>query len=144
MGRSRYKVYENQLPYFLTCTVVNWLSAFINPSIAQIILESLSFLQNEKRLTLYAYVIMDNHLHLIAAADDLEKEIAHFKSYTAREIIDLLKATGQRALLGQLKWHTREHKRDRRYQFWQEGSHPKLIQGELCSVKNLIIFTTTR
>ena len=80
MGRSRYKVYENQLPYFLTCTVVNWLPAFINPSIAQIILESLRFLQNEKRLTLYASVIMENHLHLIASADDLEKEIANFKS----------------------------------------------------------------
>ena len=80
MGRSRYKVYENQLPYFLTCTVVNWLPASINPSIAQIILESLRFLQNEKRLTLYAYVIMENHLHLIASADDLEKEIANFKS----------------------------------------------------------------
>ena len=93
MGRSRYKIYENQLPYFLTCTVVNWLPAFINPSIAQIILESLCFLQKEQRLTLYAYVIMENHLHLIAAADDLEKEIAHFKSYTAREIIDLLKAS---------------------------------------------------
>ena len=130
MGRSRYKIYENQLPYFLTCTVVNWLPAFINPSIVQIILESLRFLQNEKRLTLYAYVIMENHLHLIAAADDLEKEIANFKSYTAREIIDLLKATGQRALLELLKRHKREHKRDRRYQFWQEGSHPKLIQGE--------------
>lgn len=73
---------------------------------------------------------MENHLHLIAAADDLEKEIAHFKSYTAREIIDLLKATGQRALLQQLIRHKREHKRDRRYQFWQESSHPQLIQGE--------------
>lgn len=130
MSRNRYKVYENQLPYFLTCTVVNWLPAFIKPNIAHIILESLSFLQNEKRLTLHAYVIMENHLHLIAAADDLAKEIANFKSYTAREIIDLLKATGQRALLQQLIRHKREHKRDRPYQFWQEGSHPKLIQGE--------------
>ncbi len=130
MGRSRYKIYENQLPYFLTCTVVNWLPAFINPSIVQIILDSLCFLQKEQRLTLYAYVIMENHLHLMASADTLEKEIANFKSYTAKETIDLLKATGQRALLRQLMQHKREHKRDRRYQFWQEGSHPKLIQGE--------------
>ena len=113
MGRSRYKVYENQEAYFLTCTVVNRLPAFINPDIAQIILDSLSFLQNEKRLSLYAYVIMENHLHLMAGADDLKKEIANFKSFTAREIIDLLKTTGQRGMLQQLKWHKRAHKQDR-------------------------------
>ena len=130
MGRSRYKIYENQEAYFLTCTVVKWLPAFIDPDIAQIILDSLSFLQKEERLSLYAYVIMENHIHLTAGADDLDKEIANFKSYTAREVIDLLQATRQRAMLQQLKWHKRAHKKDRHYQFWQEGSHPKQIQSE--------------
>ena len=48
---------------------------FGNMEIAQIIIDSLNFLQCQQRLTLYGYVIMENHLHLIAAAANLSKEI---------------------------------------------------------------------
>ena len=46
----------------------------------------MQFLQAQQRLTLHGYVVMENHLHLIAAADNLGKEIGHFKSFTARAI----------------------------------------------------------
>ena len=84
MPRSRYKILENQQPYFLTCTVVNWIPIFIRPNTVQIALDSLRFLQNEKRLVFYGYVILENHLHLIASAENLAKEIGDFKSFTAR------------------------------------------------------------
>ena len=90
MGRSRYKFLE-QYPHFLTCTVVNWLPVFSQPQLAQIITNSLDFLHSHKRLTLHGYVIMENHLHLIASAENLSKEITTFKSFTARSIIDTLK-----------------------------------------------------
>lgn len=89
MGRSRYKFLEKQ-PHFLTCTVVNWLPIFSQPELAQIIISSLDFLQNHQRLSLHGYVIVENHLHLIASAENLSKEIAAFKSFTARSIIDYL------------------------------------------------------
>lgn len=38
--------------------------------------------------TVYAYVIMENHLHLLASAEDLSKEVADFRSFTARQSID--------------------------------------------------------
>ncbi len=53
MPRSRYKILENQQPYFLTCTLVNWIPIFTRPNTVQIVLDSLRFLQNEKRLVLY-------------------------------------------------------------------------------------------
>lgn len=59
--------------------------------LAQIVLDSLSFLQRQQRLALYGYVIMENHIHLIASATNLSKEIANLKSFTARSVIDLLK-----------------------------------------------------
>ena len=62
---------------------------FGNMEIAQIIIDSLNLLQCQQRLTLYGYVIMENHLHLIAAAANLSEEIGNFKSFTARSIIDL-------------------------------------------------------
>jgi putative transposase len=129
MGRSRYKIYENQQPYFLTCTVVRWLPLFRDATMVGILLDSLRFLQDEGRLELYAYVIMENHLHLVAASEHLSKEIGDFKSYTARTIIDGLTERKKARLLQQLSHFKAAHKKDRTYQLWQEGNHPELIQG---------------
>jgi REP element-mobilizing transposase RayT len=103
---------------------------FSSPPIAQIILNSLKFLQEQDRLILFAYVIMENHVHLIAQADDLSKEIGDFKSYTARKIIDYLIEKKAERVLEQLSWQKLAHKRDRMYQLWQEGSHPKMLVDE--------------
>jgi len=130
MARSRYKIIERSQPHFLTCTILDWIPLFMNPEIVEIILGSLRFLQQEARLTLYAYVIMENHLHLVAAGDDLGKEIGDFKSYTAREIIEYLKARHFVHLLEKLRLGKLRHRTDRTYQVWQEGVHPELIQGQ--------------
>ena len=79
---------------------------------------------------MYAYIIMENHVHLIAQAENLSKEIGNFKSWTARTIIDWLRANQAQGTLKQLAFHKLRHKTDQYHQFWQEGSHPKLIQGE--------------
>ena len=103
MARSRYKFFPGDtLPYFITATSVNWLPLFSNPEIAKIIFDSLAFLQKEKRIILYAYVLMENHLHLTAAADNLSKELANFKSFTARQSIDYYTAQDNRFILKQL------------------------------------------
>jgi REP element-mobilizing transposase RayT len=109
---------------------VNWLPVFGSIPVATILLDSLRFLQENERLTLYAYVIMENHLHLIASSTDLSKEIGDFKSYTAVEIIKFFKEKHAIHILDQLKLHKLAHKTDRTYQFWQEGSHPQLMQTE--------------
>lgn len=73
MGRSRYKITDKQQPHFLTCTVLGWLPVFTRPETVEILLESLRFLQQE-RLKVYAYVILENHLHMILQSDDLERD----------------------------------------------------------------------
>jgi len=52
-----------------------------------IVLASLRFLQREAGLVIYGYVILENHLHLIATSENLSRDIQRFKSFTAREII---------------------------------------------------------
>ncbi len=127
--RSRYRIYEASRPHFLTCSIVRWLPVFAFPDAAKIVLESWQFLQNARRMTLFGYVIMENHLHFIASSPDLRKEVGDFKSFTARQIIDWLKRRGSRTTLRMLKRLKARHKTDREYQLWQEGSHPKLIDG---------------
>ena len=130
MARSRYRVYENLSPHFLTCTVVNWFPLFNDPNLIENLIASLRFMQKHKRLIIYAYVIMDTHLHLVAASANLSKEIANFKSFTARRIIDTLKEKKEKKLLEQLAQAKALHKKDRQFQVWQEGSHPQVLQNE--------------
>ncbi|HZY10660.1 MAG TPA: transposase [Bacteroidota bacterium] len=129
MARSRYKIFENDQTYFLTDTIVDWIPLFTDPAIVEVLFDSLRFLQSENRLVLYAYVVMENHLHLITSSNDLRKEIGDFKSYTARKIIDYLKEKKSHHYLKKLKESKLKHKSDRTYQVWQEGSHPEMIQG---------------
>lgn len=91
MGRSSYKIYDTCYPYFMTSSCIQGFPLFSDPEVARIVLESLGFLQEQRGVTLYAYVLMENHFHLIAQADDLSENMRHFKSFTAREIIDLFK-----------------------------------------------------
>jgi putative transposase len=98
MGRSRFRFGESQFPHFLTCTVVGWLPVFTRPETVQILFDSWQFLQDQDRLTLLGYVVLENHIHFIASAEDLAKEVGDFKSYTARQIIDLLRERQVRTL----------------------------------------------
>jgi len=137
MTRSRYRIYEVDQPHFLTCTIVGWLPVFTRQETVDIVLDSWRLLQANGRLTLYGYVILENHLHLIASSTNLGKEIGDFKSYTAHRIIDQLKTRGAKTLLGHLKYHKARHKTDRTYQLWQEGSHPQQILGDEMMIQKL-------
>jgi len=81
-------------------------------------------------MKLYAYVVLENHVHFIAPSDNLSKEIGDFKSYTARQLIDLLDSANAKTILDQLAFRKLKHKRDRDFQCWQEGSHPQQITSE--------------
>ncbi|MFA4903044.1 MAG: hypothetical protein WC600_09885 [Desulfobaccales bacterium] len=80
--RSRYKISELKSPHFITCTIVAWLPVFTRPRYLDIITASLTFWRQQKGLRLHAYVILDNHLHLIVSADDLSQVTPSFPSCT--------------------------------------------------------------
>src|SRR5262245_1935450 len=128
--RDRWKFYETQTPYFMTCTVVGWLPVFTRPAAVQVIADSWRYLQKNRNVTIYGYVIVENHLHWIARMPDPPTDAGDFKSYTARRIIDLLIEKSEAGLLGQLEYYKDRRKTNRPYQLWQEGSHPQQIQNE--------------
>ena len=130
MARSRYKIFENTEAYFLTCTIVGWIPLFFNPGILKIALDSIQYLTKLNRWRLYAYVIMENHLHLVASSEHLSKEVGDFKSFTARSIVDYLKEQNDVHILKQLEHLKLRHKKESTYQVWQEGSHPQAIHDD--------------
>ncbi|MFO1096293.1 MAG: transposase [Planctomycetaceae bacterium] len=114
----------------MTCTIVGWLPVFTRPEAVDIIYDSWRHLQKNVDFQLFAYVILENHLHLIAKAPDLGDAIGRFKSYTARQILDLLERREARTLLRQFERLKLRHKTDSTHQFWQEGSEPKQVRND--------------
>jgi REP element-mobilizing transposase RayT len=127
MGRSRYKFHEEHYPYFVTSTILEGLPMFCKPQIAQILLDQLVFMQNEKAIKLYAYVIMPNHFHAVVQGKNLAEALRLTKSYSARRTLEYLKMNGHTRWLKKLKQFKKTHKVGRTYQFWEEGLHPKQL-----------------
>jgi len=130
MGRSRYKIIHPEQPHFITLTVLHWIPVFTRPETANILLDSLKHLSQEG-LKVYAYVILENHCHLVVQSKALDRDIARYKSYTAKQIIQYLAKNNIKQILEQLAFYKKAHKDDRAYQFWQEGVHPELIQDDM-------------
>ncbi len=137
MTRTRYRIFEDGYPHFMTCTIVGWLAVFTRPEAVQIVFDSWDFLKREKDFRLYGYVILENHLHLIASAANLSSAVKSFKMYTARHIIDLLEAHGAKVLLRQLCALKLRHKTESEYQLWEEGSKPKQIASDAMMLQKL-------
>ncbi|MGB3309837.1 MAG: hypothetical protein WBG32_13400 [Nodosilinea sp.] len=127
MGRSRYVITEPDRPHFLTCTVVEWLPVFTRPEAVEIVLNSWAYLREHDQFELYGYVILENHLHLVAQAPRLDRCVARFKSFTAVKLIELLTDRRATTVLRRLRSAKPDYKCDRQHQFWQEGSHAELV-----------------
>jgi len=129
MGRTRYRITQVDQPHFLTLTVLHWIPVFTRPETVDILLNSLRFL-SEEGLNIHAWVVLENHLHLLAQSRQLDRDMARLKSFTARQLIDYLQRRKVKTILDQLRFYKKAHKSDRSLQFWQEGMHPELIQSD--------------
>ena len=129
MGRSRYNFVDVTQPHFMTCTVLHWIPVFTRPERVLILLDSFTHLA-KGGFKLYGYVVLENHIHLVAESSDLQKDMQRFKSYTARRVIDYLVEVKANTLLEQFNFYKKAHKDQTEHQLWQEGVHAELIQGE--------------
>jgi putative transposase len=127
---SPYRIIDPECAYLLTCTVVELMPAFIGQDACGILLDSLTYCRKHKGLKLYAYVIMENHIHLVAQAPDLDEVIQRFKSFTAKEILTHSRAKGKEWLLNRFEYYKQRHRTESTFQVWQQGHYPKLIQSD--------------
>ena len=106
--------------YFITASIIDWKHLFITPEYANIPLNSLAWLQQQKRILLFAFVIMPSHLHAIVKPenDSIGEIVQQFGSFTAHEILKKLQMNNQKDLLD---WFQQE-KRDQRHEhsIWQD------------------------
>lgn len=140
---SKYKVKDNQQPYFITITVIDWVDVFIRPVYKHLVVESLNYCQDNKGLTIHAYVIMSSHIHLIVSVKEenikLEDIIRDFKKYTSKEIIKTIKEypeSRREWLLNKFSYAANRVKNGKNYKLWKDGFHPiELSSSEILQQK---------
>jgi REP element-mobilizing transposase RayT len=130
MTRTRYRYLGTDAPYFLTLTVNNWLPLFTRPETVDILLDGWRYLRDNHAFTLHGYVILENHLHLVAHSPELPKDMQRFKSYSAKRLLEVLETHQAERLLRMLALFKRRYKTASIYQVWEEGSHPQRIESE--------------
>ncbi|RAU83723.1 REP-associated tyrosine transposase [Pontibacter arcticus] len=128
--------------YFMTMTVVEWVDVFIRPVYKHIIVDALKFCQEKKGLKLYAWCLMSNHLHWIAAAEEsksLSDILRDFKGFTSRQLIKAIQAESESRkqwMLHRFEFNAKLNSKVRHYKLWQEGNEAKeLISNEFIKQK---------
>jgi len=58
-------VFAKEHPEFITVTCLEWKPILMEDRFKDIVIDSLDFLTKSNRITVYAFVIMNNHFHLI-------------------------------------------------------------------------------
>ena len=104
--------------YFWTATIHKWLPLLENDTNKQIIIDTLKYLSDKGLITVYAFVIMPNHIHLIWQQNELNgKETAKgsLLKHTAHVFLKQLKENDTTKLY-------EVNETNKKYEIWQRDS----------------------
>ena len=127
-----YQIADQEGAYYLTLQVVGWVDVFTRQIYRDIIIENLRYCQQNKGLTIFSYVIMSNHIHMLVQSQhaNLSATIRDFKSYTSKLIIETIESGNESRrewMLKQFENAAKEHERNSKYQFWTHENHSEHI-----------------
>ncbi|GAB2765330.1 transposase [Rhabdobacter roseus] len=131
MASSQYFIRNQGGAYFLTMTVVDWVDVFTRPSYRLLMVDSLRYCQQEKGLRLFAWCLMSNHLHLLAAAADsynLSDILRDMKKFTSKRLVKAIQEEPESRrnwMLQRFAYAGKYRTNVKEYKFWQDGNHAK-------------------
>lgn len=123
---------QQNMPHFVTITVIEWIDIFTKSEYTKIIIDSLSFCQKYKGLKVYEYVIMSNHVHMIVGTpetNNLSNVLADFKRFTSKIMWKHLRKDNRTYILNLLENSYRKKKGTIK-QIWQRENYPEVIFSE--------------
>ena len=113
--------------YFSTLTINGWISLFEDFSdCIDILYESFVYMVNEKSVSIYAFVVMKDHLHIIwkSKYDNIDDVTSSLKKFTGRKFLYYLRSNDT----SYLDENFLSKRKDRNYKFWKSNSSNFLIQ----------------
>jgi len=130
----KYQITDREGIYFVTITVVDWIDVFTRRELAEIVIDSLSYCQQNKGLILYAWCLMPSHLHLIISEQqnqNLSDIIRDFKKHTSKQIVsEIAKINESREwMLNRFKFLGSINPKIILAKFWRDGYHPILLES---------------
>jgi REP element-mobilizing transposase RayT len=133
--KEGYVIRDQNLPHFLTATIVDWVDVFTRKIYRDTVIECFDFCIKNKGMILYSYVIMSNHIHMVVQSNDgkLSDLIRDFKKFTSKTILEKIKnepESRREWILERFKLATESHSRNKNHQFWQLGNHAEEIYSE--------------
>jgi REP element-mobilizing transposase RayT len=133
--KEGYVIRDQNLPHFLTATIVDWVDVFSRKSYRDCVIECLDYCIKNKGMILYSYVIMTNHIHMIVQSKEgkLSDLIRDFKKYTSKTILEKIQSEPESRrewILERFQLATKSHIRNKNFQFWQLGNHAEEIYSE--------------
>ena len=123
-----YQIRDQQGLYYLTFQIVDWVDIFTRQVYRDIVIDSFMYAISNKKLQVFAYVIMSNHVHLIAnsANGELSNTIRDIKKYTSKQIIKAIEEQPESRrlwLLNRFEFRAKQHSRNKSYQVWTHENH---------------------
>ena len=126
-----HKITNQNHVHFITPTIVGWIDVFTRKVYKDIIIDSLKFCIKNKGLSVHAYVIMSNHLHLVVSAKEgfqLSNILRDFKRHTSKAIITEILTNSnesrQEWMLKLFKYFAKYNKNNTTHQLWKRDNHP--------------------
>ncbi len=122
--------------YFLTFNVIDWVSIFIRPVYKRIIVDSLNYFVQSRRLTIYSWCLMTNHLHLLAKTEEgygmanFEKD---FKKFTTLKILEAMEGEPdlrKEWMLRLFEEYSKSLRKIEKLHVWQNCSSPVYFDGK--------------
>ena len=135
MSSEDYTIADQNAVYFLTFTITDWVDVFTRSCYRMVVVDSLNYCIESKGLTVYAWCLMSNHIHLIAKANEgfrLSDIIRDFKKFTAKKMIETIKEgpeSRKEWLLYRFSYAGKFDHRIKNYKVWQDTSHPILLES---------------
>lgn len=130
MSRN-YKFHNPEGIYFVSFAVVNWLDVFTRNEYKDILVDSLSYCQQEKGMEIIAWCIMTNHVHLIFRSTKGVKPqllLGDFKRFTSKKLVKAIqdndKESRREFLLEQFRESAQKCSNVKHYQFWRHDNKP--------------------
>ncbi|WP_207435649.1 REP-associated tyrosine transposase [Sabulibacter ruber] len=128
---TKYKTRNPEGIYFLSMAVVEWVDVFTRREYCELLVDSLRYCIQQKGLVLHAWVIMPNHLHLIASSTEkssLPNILRDFKKFTSNKLIQAIQdnplESRRRWMLWIFQSNGQHNSQNTHHQFWQQSNHP--------------------
>lgn len=129
---SNYKINDPDGIYFCSFATVGWVDIFTRRAYKDILVENLRVCQQRKGLRLFAWVVMSNHIHLIASHENgnLSGLLRDYKSYTSKLLYEAIKVEAESRREWMLPMFERAGKfnpNNTNFQIWQQDNQPKQL-----------------